>query len=94
MYNIKRNNWFITDNSLSCSFMDFHANICLVSMKEPCYLITVTDGTFTDGKQNKIMFRTDTLEQAILFCEEIVSNSHTFREVNEKEDNVKTLRRK
>lgn len=76
MAKIKLNQWFIKDNSLSISLMRYYVIICpIVSGSNLSYVLNVMD-----DENNKTLYF-NTLEDAIRFTEDIISNSFNFETI-------------
>lgn len=76
MAKIKLNQWFIKDNNLSISLMRYYVIICpIVSGSNLSYVLNVID-----DENNKTLYF-NTLEDAIRFTEDIISNSFNFETI-------------
>lgn len=77
MESIQLNHWYVGDNHLSISLMDYHASI-IISQKNNiiCYQVIITD-----SNQKEIKLDFNTLEESVSFVENVVAHSR-------KDDNI------
>lgn len=75
---IKRNNWFINDNELVISLMRFYVSISIIYDNNLVFNVRVVNSD-TEIKEMKFAF--STLEDAIVFTEEVVSKCFNFEDV-------------
>ena len=75
---IKLNHWFINNNELSISLLRFYVRINIMSNDNNIYFkLTVINSLM---KKNTLYF--DSLEEAISFTENTISNSIDFESIN------------
>ena len=79
MNTIKNEHWFIHNNELAISLMHFYAEISMVNGNNVIYFVLKVVNTNKDAKELSFMFLT--LEEAIVFTEEVVSNCWTFDDI-------------
>lgn len=80
MEKIKRNNWFVKDNELWISLMNFHVKIKIV--KNDGYNSFIYYRTeIKDKNYSDLVFHFYSLEDAISFTENIVNKSNNNSEV-------------
>ena len=72
MKRIEKNHWFVNNNQLSISLMNFYVSITFNQNKDTYFVLDVID-----SDMNHLYFYFNTLEKAINFTEEIVAHSKT-----------------
>ena len=84
MKRIEKNNWFINDNALCISLMNFFVKIDSYVKDNFIYC----ELCVFNSKRSNLTFNFKSLEEAIYFAENDISNSFTFKEVIEKYNNL------
>ena len=80
MERIEKNHWFINENKLLISFMNFHVTIEQVLKDE----IVFWRAIILDREMDSMIINFATLEDCINFSENYISNSWDFDEIKEK----------
>lgn len=76
MGRINLDHWFVKDNNLSISLLNFHVEI--IQNNSSCFL------KIKDRDNNEMVLYSNTLEEAIYITENIVNNSIDNKEIEEK----------
>jgi len=79
MNRIKLDHWYLDENQLSISLMNFYVSIeiCLDFNNMLYYKLNIND-----SKNNKLIIYFQTIEDAISFTEQIVANSLNLDEIS------------
>ena len=80
MSRIELNHWYIKDNELSISLMKFYTKIKILKNDQTIYYQLYVKG----NEDKELTFNFYTIEDAILFTERIVAESHDTNEILEK----------
>ena len=80
MSRIELNHWYIKDNELSISLMKFYTKIKILKNDQIIYYQLYVKG----NEDKELTFNFYTIEDAILFTERIVAESHDTNEILEK----------
>lgn len=80
MERIEKNHWFVNENKLLISFMNFHVTIEQVLKDEIIFWRTI----ITNREMENMIINFATLEDCIYFSENYISNSWDFDEIKEK----------
>lgn len=70
------NHWFIKNNELSISLMQFYVSILIYKKDNICFILKVNNGNMED-----IYLYFDTLEDAVSFTENSIVNSNSFDDI-------------
>ncbi len=76
MGRINLDHWFVKENNLTISLMNYHVEI--IQNNDNCFL------RIKDNNNNEIILPTDTLEEAIFVTENIVNTSIDNKEIEDK----------
>lgn len=77
MKQITRNNWYIKDNDIKVSLFKFHVTISICKNNKNIYYSLKV----IDRDRKELVFNFYTLEDAIAFTEETISNCHDLSEI-------------
>ena len=82
MSRIELNHWYVRDNELSISLMSFYTRIEILENNQTIYYRLYAK----DNDHKELTFNFYTIEDAILFTEQIIAKSHDMNEVLEKRE--------
>jgi len=84
MKQITRNNWYIKDNDIKVSLLKFHVTISICKNNKNIYYSLKV----IDGDRKELVFNFYTLEDAIAFTEDTISNCHDRSEIVSKYEDL------
>ena len=73
---INLNHWYVKNNELSISLMNFYASISIYKNDNLCFVLRINNWNMED-----IYLYFNTLEEVISFTETKIVNSRTFEEI-------------
>lgn len=77
MEKINKNHWYIVDNSLLISLLRFHVKISIINNNDNL----IFSLEIVNSNMETLLLYFNTLEEAISFTENIISNKNNFIEI-------------